>query len=59
MYSKKGEKSGHNKLKERDVREIREEGAKGTCRKSLAARYGVCLSQIYYIIARKTWSHLE
>jgi len=55
----KGEKHGHSKLTEDDVREIRTRYANGgVLQRQLALEYGVWQRTIGRIINRETWSHI-
>lgn len=53
-----GERNGHSRLKETDVRDIRSRAGK-VSRRLLANEYGVCRTHIDGIINRRTWKHLE
>ena len=52
-----GEKSSRHKLTDNQVKEIRERHTEP--RQKLAEEFGVGYNQIYRIIARRRWSHLE
>ncbi len=56
----RGEKHGHSKLIEREVRQIREEYKKGnTTYKKLAQKYNVSRSNIRFIVVRERWRHIQ
>jgi len=52
--------SGHkrSKLKEADIRSIRELRAKGRTSQEIADRFGVSTSSIFQILTGKTWRHV-
>jgi DNA invertase Pin-like site-specific DNA recombinase len=52
--------SGHkrSKLKEADIRSIRELRAKGTTLREIADRFGVSFSTIFQILSGTTWRHV-
>jgi len=54
----KGETNYYAKLTEDDVRTIRKLEADGISRKVIAERFGIHPSNIYYIVSRKTWTHV-
>lgn len=55
-----GERNGHAKLTEQDVRAIRDASPKTKEEQErIAERYGVSPSAISHVIRRSTWSHLE
>jgi hypothetical protein len=54
----RGERSGQAKLKEVDVRKIRQL-AKTKTRTSLAKAYGVSVTQICQIVNRRHWKHVD
>lgn len=53
-----GESSGHAKLTEVEVIQIRAAAASGSLHEELAARFGVARSNIGMIVRRKTWRHI-
>lgn len=57
-YQKKGEKAGKARLKETQVREIRNRRAAGESPSQLAAEYGVMPCVISNIAARRIWKHI-
>ena len=55
----RGEKQGHAKLTEENVREIRRRyAAGGVYQKALASEFNVVLSNISQVIKRQTWAHV-
>lgn len=54
----KGSRNGSSKLTEAQVRKIRALRAAGERPTVLAARYGVCRTLIWKIVARKFWTHV-
>lgn len=54
----RGEKRPAAKLTEYDVIRMREERASGSTVKSLASKYGVSESCIYYVTNRRSWKHV-
>ena len=58
-YAARGEKNGHAKLTELDVKEIRERYAAGTDNQyELADQFGVTQPAIGCILRRQTWKHV-
>jgi len=55
----RGEQSNLSVLTADAVRDIRKRAAGGEYQKSIAASYGVNRATISYIVARKTWKHIE
>jgi hypothetical protein len=55
----RGERSNHAKLTAEQVREIRRRRAAGEKAIDLAREYGVRRGNIFCIVTRKTWRHLE
>jgi len=55
----RGESHGAAKLRERDVREIRDARARGVGVIELARRYGVSYAIISDIALRKIWKHVS
>lgn len=55
----RGEEQGSSKLKESQVKVIRELYNSGTSGPELARRFNVVVATIYKIIHRKHWSHIE
>lgn len=56
---KRGEKAGRNKLKEKEVLEIREKYAKGGySMRKLASEYNISYVQVQRIIHKTTWNWL-
>ena len=55
----RGEGHGMAKLKEQDVRTIRQLYAEGMSGPQLALRFGVCFESIYSIVHRRKWIHVE
>jgi len=47
-----------SKLKEADIRSIRELRAEGTTLQGIADRFGVSFSNVYQILSGKTWRHV-
>lgn len=56
--STKGERHGHSKLKDLQIKEIRELSKFGEKSKNIACKYGVSDSLICYILKGKIWSHV-
>lgn len=54
-----GEANANSKLREDDVKTIRDSVKNGVKRKILAAQYGVTVSTIGDIVRKKNWSHIE
>lgn len=54
----RGERNGHAKLSELDVREIHALSIKGFTQESLAAKFGVKSTTISRILAGKRWRHV-
>ena len=54
-----GENHPRSKLKESDIIEIRQMAAGGCSRLSISQKFGVSLSAVSNIVARKTWKHLK
>lgn len=54
----RGEKNGGSKLTESQVRRIRELRAAGERPSTLALRYCVNRTLIWYIVTRRIWSHV-
>jgi hypothetical protein len=54
-----GAKNGNARLTEDDGRTIRTLRAQGARRKDLAARYGISEMQVYDIVLRKRWAHVD
>lgn len=55
----RGEKCGASKLTESDVRKIRELVAAGVYVKEVANRFHTDVSNVHFIVKRKTWRHVE
>lgn len=55
----RGERHGQAKLTEQDVREIRAAVSSGEVGWSIAARYGISVSQVSIIARRKAWAHVS
>lgn len=53
-----GERNGHAKLTEDDVRQIRTLRTNGATFREVARRYGVCWQLISHICLRKRWAHV-
>ena len=54
-----GERQGRSKLKEDDVRRIRELAASGLTHRLIASQFGVCRSTVSLILKGHTWSYLK
>lgn len=54
----RGEKSGHAKLTEAAVRDIRNRVGRGDSYASLGREYGVTPVNIRYVVNRRTWKHV-
>jgi len=54
-----GEKSRRAKLKEQDVKKIKELDKQGFCRLSIAKQYGITRECISSIILGKSWKHIN
>ena len=58
--SLKGERHHKSKLTEQDVRDIRDEYAKGVLtQRMIGETYGVSDAQISHIVSRKGWAHVK
>lgn len=55
----RGERNGHARLTEADVREVRDLAGAGVSRRLLASRYEVSLGTIDSIVQRKRWAHVS
>lgn len=59
QQKRKGEQSGFSKLKEYQVRKIRQIYKEGNItQKELGKVFGICQAQIWRIIHKKRWSHI-
>jgi len=54
-----GEKVNTSKLKSDDVLSIIRLSDSGVSKKDLSKKYGISLTQIYYIVNKKVWKHLH
>lgn len=55
----RGERQGHSKLTEAQVREIRRQSSvEGIDVKELAQRYGIGVRAVYQVLSRKNWKHV-
>lgn len=54
----RGSRHGMSKIDERGVRAIRDAYAGGETLASLASRYGICKSNVSFIVNRTTWAHV-
>lgn len=54
-----GERNRHAKLKEQDVRDIRHEVASGGNQAAIARRYGLAAANIWSLVHRRTWKHVD
>jgi hypothetical protein len=54
-----GETNGQAKITEDDVRSIRRRRAAGELRETIAASYGISVSQVTNIALRRKWGHVE
>lgn len=59
LCAPKGEKNANSKIKEEDVRKIRQEIDSGKRCTVIAREYGISSTVVYYIRDRKAWKHLE
>lgn len=55
----KGEELGTSKLKESDVRQIRQDFANGCTASELCDRFQIAKTTIYNILARRSWRHVD
>ena len=55
----RGDHHARAKLTEDDVRAIRRQHAEGVLTAVLAERYGVIPQNIYFVVKRVTWKHLQ
>lgn len=51
----RGRATGHAKLTENDIPTIRARCASGESQRAVAADYGVCQPNVWFIVQRKTW----
>jgi len=58
-FDNRGSKHGNAKLNEDDVRNIRLARTTGWSNKSLAHIFEVSVSNVEYIVRRKTWTHVD
>lgn len=56
---KRGEDQHNSKLTEEDVRAIRRLDSEGMHKETIAAQFGVTRTNVYYIVNRKSWRHVE
>ena len=54
-----GERQGRSKLKEDDVRRIRELAASGLSHRLIAFQFGICRSTVSHILSGASWSYLH
>jgi hypothetical protein len=54
----KGERNGHARLTEKDVRQIREM-ANYHSRRYIREKFGISQTQLHEIIHRRKWAHLD
>jgi hypothetical protein len=57
--SSTGESNGFSKLTEQQVREMRQRFANGEKRASLAKSFGIDPTNVWLIVKRKAWRHIE
>lgn len=55
----RGERSGHAKLTEDDVRDIRKRFSAGENQLQIAAKYSISKSNVYMVATRRRWKHLD
>lgn len=55
----KGERNPRAVLSDDHVREIRQRHAAGDTQASLAIRFGVCKSTIWWVVSRRQWRHVR
>lgn len=55
----RGEKQGSSKLKAHEVKAIRRRYKLGERAILLAKEYGICKTNIYYVLNRKYWDHVK
>jgi hypothetical protein len=59
LGTQRGERNGHSKLTEDQVRSIRAERCEGARVSALARKYGVSVPAIADIVKRRNWKHVE
>lgn len=55
----RGERAGGARLTEADVRAIRDQASAGVSQRRIAAAFGVDRRTVQFVIARRTWQHVE
>ena len=54
-----GERNRHAKLTEQDVRDIRHAVKNGAVQRQLAKQYGLAAQNLWNLVHRRTWKHVE